>query len=242
MTRILAVDTSTEACSAALYNDGGLFCEREVAPQGHTRLLLPMIDRLLKSQGLGLGDLDCIAAGRGPGSFTGVRIGVSMAQGLAFGAGKPLVGISDLEVLAFTAFNRTASGKAVAAIDARMGEVYIGVYERDSRGFPSLLGEEQVLSPEKALDYVRELINNEAPAIIGTGFGTYPVLGAALNGIRTDESLPWADSLVRLALRDWELSRARPPEEVLPVYIRDQVTWKKISEQEQERQSRKMKI
>lgn len=241
MTRILAVDTSTEACSAALYDDGRIFCEKEVAPQGHTRFLLPMIERLLKIQGLSLQDLDCLAAGRGPGSFTGVRIGVSMAQGLAFGAGKPLVGISDLEVLAFTAFNDTASGKAVAAIDARMGEVYIGVYERDSRGFPVLLGEERVLAPEKALAAVRELIgDDEVPAVIGTGFGAYPEMVGALNGVRTGESLPWADSLVRLALRDWELSLAQPPEEVLPVYIRDQVTWKKISDQERERQSRKV--
>ena len=137
--------------------------------------------------------------------------------------------------------SKTASGKAVAAIDARMGEVYIGVYERDSRGFPVLLGEERVLAPEKALAAVRELIgDDEIPAVIGTGFGAYPEMVGALNGVRTGESLPWADSLVRLALRDWELSLAQPPEEVLPVYIRDQVTWKKISDQERERQSRKV--
>ena len=239
MTKILAVDTATEACSAALFIDGRIISEKEVAPQGHTRLLLPMTDRLLKEAGLSLRDLDALAAGRGPGSFTGVRIGVSMAQGLAFGAGKPLIGISDLMVMAFQALEETGLNEAVASIDARMGEVYLGVFRMDPDGFPELLGEERVLAPEIAASYAKELLSGNQPALTGTGFAAYPRIGEALNGIPAAENLPWADTLARLALRDYERGLARAPGEILPVYIRDQVTWKKVAEQELERQQRR---
>ena len=129
MTRILAIDAATEGCSVALYQDGKIEAVRSVSPQGHTRLLLPYIDDVLKKSGLRLSDLDAVACGRGPGSFTGVRISVSMAQALAFGAEKPLIGIVDLEAMALRAHKETGSQYVVSAIDARMGEVYLGIYE-----------------------------------------------------------------------------------------------------------------
>ena len=110
MTRILAIDAATEGCSVALYQDGAIESVRSVSPQGHTRLLLPYIDDVLKKTNLRLQDLDAVACGRGPGSFTGVRISVSMAQALAFGAEKPLIGIVDLRAMAMRAHKETESG------------------------------------------------------------------------------------------------------------------------------------
>ena len=127
MTKILAVDTATEACSAALFIDGRIISEKEVAPQGHTRLLLPMTDRLLKESGLSLRDLDALAAGRGPGSFTGVRLGVACAKGLSDVLGIPCAGISTLESLAYNYCDTDCT--VFAAMDARCSQIYGAVFD-----------------------------------------------------------------------------------------------------------------
>ncbi len=127
----LAIDTSTEVCAAAL-GAGDRWEEREAhAGQRHGELLLPMIERLLADAGIALDRLQGIAFGAGPGSFTGLRIACGVAQGLALGADLPVVGVSTLEAIAETLRRREGASKVVAALDARMGEIYVAAYEHD---------------------------------------------------------------------------------------------------------------
>lgn len=229
MSKFLAIDASTEGCSVALAMDGVITLKKEVAPQGHTKLLLPMVDELLKAQGIKLTDLDAIACGRGPGSFTGVRIGVSLAQGLALGADLKLIGVCDLAAMAYRASLDTNVRIAVSAIDARMGEVYLGIYSVEDNNIKSIIPE-LVCSPNIAQEKILEFAGSEF-TYCGTGFKTYPDIVSSLQAVKAKEDLPWADSIAILADHIYEQGGALPPEDVLPVYLRDKVTWKKVSEQ-----------
>jgi len=142
--KILALETATEACSAALNIDGEIRERFEIAPRGHSELILPMLESLLAEADIPLGQVDALAFGRGPGAFTGVRIGVGVAQGVAFGAELPVLPVSTLAALA----QATDAGQVLAALDARMDEVYWGRYRRDERGLMRLQGEECVAAPE----------------------------------------------------------------------------------------------
>ena len=124
--KILAIETSTELCCAALWLDGKVDAREELAGQRHSELLLPMIDALLESHGLKAVELDCIAFGAGPGSFTGLRIACGVAQGIAFGIDVPVIGIGTLAALAAA----SQADRVVCCLDARMGEVYHAAYER----------------------------------------------------------------------------------------------------------------
>ncbi|MDI9229458.1 tRNA (adenosine(37)-N6)-threonylcarbamoyltransferase complex dimerization subunit type 1 TsaB, partial [Serratia bockelmannii] len=132
--RILALDTATEACSAALLNQQQIYARFEIAPRDHTQRILPLVQELLQVQQLELTALDALAFGRGPGSFTGVRIGIGIAQGLALGANLPMIGVSSLATMAQGAWRLTGATRVLAAIDARMGEVYWAEYQRDANG------------------------------------------------------------------------------------------------------------
>lgn len=142
--KLLALDTATDACGVALWLDGVLISRERVLPRGHAELLLPMCEEVMAEAGLKLVALDGIAFGRGPGSFTGLRIATSVAQGLAFGADKPVIGISDLAALARGAWRKHGWTRVIAALDARMGEVYCGAFTLDAAGIPTLVGAETV--------------------------------------------------------------------------------------------------
>lgn len=228
MTKVLGIDASTEGCSVALYVDGVFYEKNEVCPQGHTKLLLPMVDEILKEHALSLADLDFLACGKGPGSFTGVRIGVSITQGLALGSDKKVVGICDLEAMADNAMEETKCEYAVSAIDARMGEVYLGIYHLENKKLVSLI-EESVVKPEEAITKIKETLGNNKFAYSGTAFTTYSNLKESMTlGVASTNNLPMAKSVVNLALNS---SERLEPEELLPLYVRDTVTWKKVSEQ-----------
>jgi tRNA threonylcarbamoyladenosine biosynthesis protein TsaB len=146
--RLLAIDTATENCSAALLIDGSVQSREIEMERGHAERILPMIDDLLAEAGITLQDLDAIAFGRGPGSFTGVRLAVTVTQGLAFGAGLGVVPISDLRAVAQRAFRQDATlTKVLVCNDARMNEVYWACFERGGDGLARLEGEERVSKP-----------------------------------------------------------------------------------------------
>jgi len=232
MTRILAIDTATEACSAALWvNDTCLYRE-ELAPQAHTRKILPMVQSLLDEAGLGLSQLDAIAFGRGPGSFTGVRIGIGIAQGLALGAGLPLIGISNLATLAQGCLRREGPQRVLCAIDARMNEVYFGAFQRQGELMLPLI-EEAVLSPQEALARGQALLEADDGVswqVIGTGFSAYAETLAPLleRTSLSTEALPWARDMLPLALAAHGRGEQTEPAQASPVYLRDKVTWKKL--------------
>ncbi|MCF5849814.1 MULTISPECIES: tRNA (adenosine(37)-N6)-threonylcarbamoyltransferase complex dimerization subunit type 1 TsaB [Aeromonas] len=225
--KILAVDTATEACSAALLVGDKLFSRWEEAPRDHTRKILPMVQAVLADAGISLSDLDAIAFGRGPGSFTGVRIGISVAQGLAFGAGVPLIGISTLAAMAQGAYRLDGAEQVLTAIDARMNEVYFGRYELID-GRMQLVGDEVVSEPAALVDVRGKLAG--PVTCVGTGFETY---GETLSGLADELAVsqvrfPAAEDMLPLARAAWLAGEAVPVEQATPVYLRDKVTWKKL--------------
>jgi tRNA threonylcarbamoyladenosine biosynthesis protein TsaB len=220
--KLLAIETSTIACSAALY-DGAEARERfEIAPREHAGLLLPMIDELLAEAGWSRERLDVVAFGRGPGAFTGLRIAAAVAQGIAFGLALPVVPVSTLAALACGATREGRGERIIAAMDARMGEVYWGVYEQGDGDTPGLYGEERVCAPAEAV-----LPEGAGWFGAGDGWGAYgevlrPRLGPRLAG--WDAGLyPHARDVARLAVPIYRNGGAVSPEQALPVYLRDKV-------------------
>ncbi|MFB2860032.1 tRNA (adenosine(37)-N6)-threonylcarbamoyltransferase complex dimerization subunit type 1 TsaB [Aeromonas hydrophila] len=225
--KILAVDTATEACSAALLVGEQVFSRWEEAPRDHTRKILPMVQAVLDEAGITLDKLDAIAFGRGPGSFTGVRIGIGVAQGLAFGAGVPLIGISTLAAMAQGAHRLDGAEQVLTAIDARMNEVYFGRYELID-GRMQLVGDEVVSDPEALVDVRGKLAGRVT--CVGTGFETY---GEILSGLADELAVsqvrfPAAEDMLPLARSAWLAGEAVAVEQATPVYLRDKVTWKKL--------------
>lgn len=233
MTKVLALDSATEACSVALIVDGEEASLFEVSPQAHTKLLLPMVDMVLKEKGILLNDVDFLACGQGPGSFTGVRIGVSLAQGLAFGVEKKIVGVCNLEAMAYRVMVENNFEYCVSVIDARMGEVYLGIYKLVSENETIKITDEQVFKPEEAIQFIAKELENKKFCCCGTGVKTYPQILTQFDLTELDAKydLPTALSIAKLALVKFEKGEAVDPECILPMYIRDTVTWKKVSEQ-----------
>jgi len=227
-TRILAIDTATEACSVALWNQGEIHALFELCPREHTQRILPMVQHVLAESGVTLNQLDALAFGRGPGSFTGVRIGIGIAQGLALGAGLPLLGISTLQTMAQGAWRVTGANRVLAAIDARMGEVYWGQFERQQDGNWLESEGEAVLSPPQAFARAQGLQGDWAH--VGTGWQTYPdlVAGTALSLRDGQILLPHAEDMLPLAVQAWQNGLAVQVENAEPTYLRNEVTWKKL--------------
>lgn len=219
--KLLALDTSTEACSAAVYADGATFCEFERTPRAHTQLILPMVGKVLAAAGLRLQEMDAIAVGRGPGAFTGIRIGVGVAQGLAMAAGKPVIPVSTLASLAQQAHAQYGATHALVALDARMNEVYWGQYAWQD-GLMRLQGEEQVCAP--ADTPVPDSTNWFA---VGHGWSAYAdVLQLRFGGklVGTDAALlPAAEFMLPLALVEWQAGNTLAPEDAQPVYLRNKI-------------------
>lgn len=221
--RLLALDTATECCSAALLIEDGLRTREAELARGHAERILPMIDELLGEAGLGLRELDAVAFGRGPGSFTGVRLAASIAQGLAYGAGLGVVAISDLSALAQRGFDEGAGvARVLVCNDARMQEVYWGCFERGGDGLAVARGSERVGPPGS----VRLPPGWADVAGLGRGFAAYPAL-RALPGVRVRETwdrlLPRAAEVARLAVPELAAGRLLDPDAALPVYLRDDV-------------------
>lgn len=228
-TRILAIDTATEACSVALYNQGETLAHFELCAREHTQRILPMVQQILAEAGLSLTQLDALAFGRGPGSFTGVRIGIGMAQGLSLGAQLPLLPVSTLQTMAQGAYRLTGADNVLAAIDARMGEVYWGEFSRNAQDVWSGEETEKVIKPEQLLARAAELSGRFAT--VGTGWETYPhLLGESPVAELFDGKmlLPHAEDMLPLALQLWENGIRVNPEDAEPTYLRNEVTWKKL--------------
>lgn len=227
-TRILAIDTATEACSVALWNNGEKHALFEICPREHTQRILPMVQQILAESGVSLNQLDALAFGRGPGSFTGVRIGIGIAQGLAMGADLPMIGVSTLATMAQGAFRQMGATQVLAAIDARMGEVYWGQYQRQNDGVWVGENTEAVFTPERAQQNVMALAGEWAS--VGTGWGTYPDMAAATPITLVDGqiTLPQAEDMLPLALVDFALGKMTAVENAQPTYLRNEVTWKKL--------------
>jgi tRNA threonylcarbamoyladenosine biosynthesis protein TsaB len=221
--KILALDTATEACSVALGIEDRVFERYLELDRGHAEQLLPMIDEVLAEGGIALGALDAIAFGRGPGGFTGVRLAASVAQGLAFGAGLGVVPVSNLAAVAQRGaeMHREAS-RVLVVNDARMREVYWAEFAMD--GVVTLQGTEHVSA---AAAVVLPAEGSGTPWIAaGRGLAAWPELAArcrAAGAIVLDSLLPRAREILSLAIPTVSAGQALPPEQALPVYVRDRV-------------------
>jgi tRNA threonylcarbamoyladenosine biosynthesis protein TsaB len=218
--KILALETSTEYCSVALWQDGVLSERCELVGQKHSEMLMPMLDALLQEAGVGIREIDGIGFGKGPGSFTGVRIACGVAQGLALGADVSVAGVCTLEALA------EASGRdrVIAAVDARMGELYLAAYEK-REGAWAVLIEPCLCKP------------HAAPPLAGadwfgagTGFdvndkGLAKHFGSQLTGVDAT-AMPRASAIARLAAMEFAAGRAVDAALALPLYLRDKVALK----------------
>jgi tRNA threonylcarbamoyladenosine biosynthesis protein TsaB len=226
--KILALDTATENCSAALLVDGNVRAQEIQMDRGHAERILPMVDALLAAGHLSLSDLDAIAFGRGPGSFTGVRLAATVTQGLAFGAGLGVAPISDLQAVAQRVFGATIADPSTARVlvcnDARMSEVYWGCFERGEDGLARLEGEEHVSKPSD----VKLPQSWMTATAAGRGFSAYAAaLQAALPSVSlasaADALLPRATEIALLAVPVVASGRLLPPEAAIPTYLRDNV-------------------
>jgi len=219
--KLLAIDTATEACSAALLHNDEIIRRYQVAPRQHTALILEMVDSLLTQNNLTLRDMDALAFGRGPGAFTGVRIAAGVIQGLAYGADLPVIPVSTLAALAQgVAAEHT---HIISAIDARMGEIYWCVYETDVSGLVQAVTEEKVSRPEDL-----QLTTGHRYFGVGSGWATYQSvlqqqLGDQLVGMN-GELFPDAANIIVLARREMLNGNLLTAAEALPVYIRNKVT------------------
>ena len=217
---ILALDTSTEFLSLALQFKGQLYARHLHAGQSHSQRILPLLRELLDEAGAGMHDLQGIAFGAGPGSFTGLRIGCGVAQGLAFGAGLPVVGVSTLMALA------EASGqtRVIACLDARMGEVYHAAYERAGAGWKAQLAP-GLYKPDAV-----PAVDGDGWSGAGSGWAAYgDVLAAQYGqqlGLVLADACPQAVAMLRLAEPEFAAGRGTSAAEAAPVYVRNRVALK----------------
>ncbi|GLR69660.1 tRNA (adenosine(37)-N6)-threonylcarbamoyltransferase complex dimerization subunit type 1 TsaB [Agaribacter marinus] len=224
---ILAIDTSTEACSVALQTSKGIDCEFDVCPQQHSQKILGMIDAVLKRNGAHLSDMQLLAYGCGPGSFTGVRIAASTMQGLALGTNLPVAEVSTLATMAQENAERFNVSKSLALIDARMSEVYKGQYTLDATtGGVVLQGEEAVIPPNEVVSTV---VNYDHESFVGTGYAAYKdILGLTELPKPLNVEYPNAKYMLALAKQAQLSGKTVSASEIVPTYLRDKVTWKKL--------------
>lgn len=222
---ILGLETSTEACSVALNNQGEITVQEVVAPREHGKLLLPAVEGLLAASGINRSQLDAVAFGRGPGAFTGVRIAVAVAQGLAYGLNRPAIPVSTLAALAKTDFDQNGVPHVITAMDARMGEVYFAAWHCPDM---QLKAEEAVVPPEEVTRP-----EGESWRGVGSGFGAFAEpLQQRLEGCLTSisaDALPSARAIVELGALELASGGGVSAGEAAPVYLRNQVAHVKPS-------------
>lgn len=228
--KILAIETATEACSAALNIDGEVTQKYSLAPQRHANLILSYVESLLAESGYRISDMDALALGHGPGSFTGVRVAAGVAQGLALGSGLPLVPVSSLHAtaLGFYEQNKTnGSSMVIVAFDARMSEVYTGGFDFGLKPLGELCWEERVIGPQS----IRTGELPDAAFVgVGSGFGSYgdllkSTLGKNL-GSCFPECFPHASAVSTLAAQAFAQGLQVLPEDLQPSYLRQKVAQK----------------
>lgn len=226
---ILALDTATENCSVALYTHDMVYGRSETVMHRHAELLLKMVDETLQEAQLDRFQIDLIAFDCGPGSFTGVRIATAAAQGLALGLDCRVVPVTSLEAMAYEASIGLSEGLIVSAIDARMGEVYLGLYKKE-QGALKEASECEVLKPDAAVAKILEVFPGGNYLTCGTGIEI--LKGAGLE-VKQEQLVlyPHASAVVRVAVLRSNAGQTFEASQAQPYYLRNEVAWKKISEQ-----------
>jgi tRNA threonylcarbamoyladenosine biosynthesis protein TsaB len=218
--KFLAIETSSNACSVAVQNGDDIIENHVIKPREHTKILLPMIRQSLGEAALEPTDLDAVILGNGPGSFIGMRIGASVAQGICYGAGLKIVPISSLAAVAAEVMHKEGAESVVVAQDARMGEIYVGRFMQEGDGLPCLVGEEEICAVGTIVDiasgstaaghawqkYDELVVGNESSIASVSAF-----------------SLPRASYLLSSGKARYECGGAILPEALIPAYLRTKV-------------------
>jgi tRNA threonylcarbamoyladenosine biosynthesis protein TsaB len=243
VTNILAIDTSTPACSVAIRWGGETLTRHRLASREHTKLLLPMVDELLSEVDIGLSQIDVIAFTAGPGSFTGIRIGFGVVQGLAFGADLPVLPVSTLETLAYTATRKLclesdASVQIIPMLDARMDEIYWAQFQIPKA--PEVPGNQESLllervcedhlsAPEQVLPIMNDAsTSSKASVIVAVGDGWNYCDRLSFKATNADPMLlPEAKDILAIAEPLIGTEKVISIDEASPIYLRDKITWKK---------------
>ena len=218
--KLLAVDTSSDACSVAIQSGDDVIEQHVIEPRAHTRILLPMIRQLLAEAGLELTDLDALVLGNGPGSFIGMRIGASVAQGICHGAGLQIVPVSSLAAIAAEVMYNRGVTDVLVAQDARMHEVYVGRFCKGSDGLPVLRGHEEIV----AIGPIPDVSVKSVAA--GAAWAKYDELMTAHQDVLVAVSsvtVPRARFLLALGQRDYAAGNMVAPDALQPAYLRLQV-------------------
>lgn len=218
--KLLALDTSSVSCTAGVTNGDVSVTRYEERPRQHTKILMPMIRAVVDAAGIEITDLDAVVLGNGPGSFIGMRIGASVAQGIAFAAGIDIVPVSSLAAVAATA-GRPGETVAVAQ-DAHMDEVYLGLYRLDEAGLPRPVIAERL----QGRAVIPELAGHAPVVLAGGGWQRYPDLEAANRawaGRDSDAHHPHADALLALGRAAFDAGCSVAPADIEPAYLRQQV-------------------
>lgn len=231
MATFIALDASTETCSVALIKGSLRLSHASETPQRHAQQLLPLIDELLQRAELRLDQLDFIACSQGPGSFTGLRIGLGVAQGLAYGTGIPMIGVCSLAALARNAARKIGTvDQVLTLLDARMGEVYWALYE-DLQPNPKAVKPPALSAPDALLQEIRDdgwLSSGRTLAAVGSGLPMLDFTNEEISGIATDALLrPDAEAVADIAAVLWEQGAAVAPEAFELLYLRNSVSWNK---------------
>lgn len=240
---LLAIDTCTDACSVGLLTEGRVLLDHRIARQQHAALVLPMVDGLMQQAGLVPQQLDGLVFGQGPGSFTGVRIGIAVSQGIALGCEIGVVGISTLRSIAQGCFRQYGDTHIAVSVDARMDEVYLGAFVVDAAGHMQPVIDECLLSPSDlpslvtlpAAHLARQLAAHPAahpaamPSWHWAGSGAERYAGMLTLQMNVDDAairrhcLPNAADLLTLGEEEVRQGKLLPAEDALPVYLRDKV-------------------
>jgi tRNA threonylcarbamoyladenosine biosynthesis protein TsaB len=224
---LLAFDTSSNACSVALQVDDQVFERHVIQVNQHTRILIPMIRNLLSDADIDLQSIDVLVLGNGPGSFIGMRIAASVAQGLAFGSKQKIVPVSSMAAVAAEVIDLYSSTEVIVAQDARMNEVYLGIYRVNGEGLP-VADSAEILQPIEPITKLDENGSSERVAA-GQGWQRYPALlnlnQTAISKV-VDVYYPKARYLLGLGAKGWQCGDAIEPENLVPAYIRTKVAEK----------------
>lgn len=224
---LLALDTATENCSVALWHRQEMTEVAAESPREHSQKILHFIDNLLQERQVSRHMVNGVVVGVGPGSFTGVRIGVSVGQGLAYSLNLPVVGINSLLAMAEQARRTQQSNRVLSVIDARMGEVYLAAYNYQDDAWREVLAP-QVMAPTSVTEALQELgLATEGWDLVGTGIVTYKDELAKLGRVLANVTLPLAQDMLTLARTQWPQD-AIAAAELQPLYVRNEVTWKKL--------------
>lgn len=224
MTNILAIETSGPTCSVAVNHDGNITQVFEATPREHAKKVLPMVDDLLKQTGLSMEQVDAIAFSKGPGSFTGLRIGFGIVQGLAFGCAIPVIGVSSLQALSYKAGVKVGvqEGVVVPALDARMDEIYYGVYRYWKQKLPEVIQLDSAIRPSK----VPGLFNGRIDVAVGDGWQYINMGGLDVGNLLTDCAID-AKTLAELAFIMYQQGQAIEIIAAELSYVRNEISWKK---------------